>query len=209
LLRHEVTHVLQGDGESGTVFRAATPATGSCSWTCSPGTALSYVPVSDPSYNCYAYAVNSPGSGFLQPGQGGNTVEYKALRGDPAAIASLGGPAAATAHLQTHYFTPAGMRSQFAADLGTPFSPNCGRCCPPSRRKIIAVTTDSISSVGTANWDFHLYRKDADQGWSHKPGATPSTRNDASGAGPICSPCRANRSYSFANYSHIVGAWCV
>lgn len=203
----KITHL--PDGESRVLRAVSGPATGNCSWTCRAGTAPGYATISNPGYNCYAYALSSPASGFLQPGQRANTVEFRALRGDAAAITALGGLAAARAHLLSNYYTPAGVRSQLEADLGSALSPGCLSCCSGSQRKIIAVTTGAMSSVGSSSWDFHWYRKDADKGWSHKPGSTDSRREDAAGNGPICSPCRASRSHPGLDYSHVVGAWCV
>jgi hypothetical protein len=196
LLRHEVTHVLQdGSAEGGAIKRAAL-----CAGTCPPAGALPFVPVSDASFNCYAYAVNSPGSGFLQPGSRGGTPEFTDLTGpNPARRAA----AAAT------YFTPAGMLRNMSADLGAPISTNCNSCCTSPKRKIIAVTTDPMSSVGANHWDFHWYRKDADGAWSHKRGSLDAQRDDAGGASPICNPCSASRSYAGFDYKNVVGSWCV
>ena len=195
---------------SSVVFRTPSgPAAGDCSWTCPPRGATPYVPVSNPSFNCYAYAMDSPGSLFLQPGQIAGTLEFRASTGDPAAVAALGGPPGAATHLLAHYYTPSGMRAQMTADLGSPSSPNCLGCCAGARRKVMAVTSGPLSAVGSSHWDFHWYRKDADRGWSHKRGTLDSQRDDAAGAGPICSPCRAARNYGAVNYNHVVGAWCV
>ncbi len=208
--RQEIAQVLHRKRVDGELHRAVSgPATGSCSWTCPPAGAPPYVAVSDPSHNCYAYAMTSPGSGFLQPGQIANTIEFRATSGDAAAISSLGGPPAAAAHLQSNYFSPAGVQTQFQADLGSRFSPNCVNCCSSSKRKVVAVTTDALSAVGGTHWDFHWYRKDSDKGWSHKRGELDSQRDDAASAGPICSPCGASRSYPGLNYSNVVGAWCL
>lgn len=200
LIRHELSHVMQPPPAAASIQRAAV-----CSGTCSPGTAPPFSVISDPSFNCYAYAMNSSASGFLQPGQIANTTEFRAaIRSDPAAIAAVGGPAAAL-----NYFTPAGVLRNATADLGAPLSTNCNNCCASGKRKVIAVTTDSITSVGAASWDHHWYRKDADSGWSHKRGATDSQRADASGVDPICNPCNANRNYGSLNYRNVVGSWCV
>lgn len=218
----EMTNSLGEHPATTVIFRQLSgPATGNCSWTCPPAGALPYSPVSDASFNCYAYALDSPGSEFLQPGQIANTVEYRARRLDPTAIAALGGHVysplslfsvwrTAREHLMNNYFTPNGMLSQFTADLGPPMSSNCLGCCTGSKRKIVAVTTGPASSVGLKDhWDFHWYRKDADKAWSHKPGSTPSTRADSTGESPICSPCRASRGSSGYDYQHVVGAWCI
>jgi len=37
----------------------------------------------------------------------------------------------------------------------------------------------------------------------------PACACGGSGAGPICSPCRVNRSYPSGTYTQIVGSWCV
>jgi len=196
LLRHELTHVLEdGQRGGGTVKRAAL-----CAGTCPPAGAPPWAPVSDTSFNCYAYALNSPGSGMLQPGQRAGTAEFTDLTGpDPAKRAA----AAAT------YFTPAGVLRNVSADLGAPVSTNCNVCCSSPKRKIIAVTTDAMAAVGAAHWDFHWYRKDADNPWSHKRGRTPAQRNDAAGTFPICNPCTASRGYYTHNYNNVVGSWCV
>jgi hypothetical protein len=196
LLRHEVAHVLQdGPGRGGIFRRAAT-----CPSTCPPAGALPFVPVSDTTFNCYAYALNSPGSLFLQPGQKAGTQEFKDLSDpDPAKSAA----AAAS------YFTPAGVLKNVKADLGSPLSTGCDACCSAPKRKVIAVTTDPAAVVGAANWDFHWYRKDADKAWSHKRGGLDAQRDDAAGTSPICNPCNASRSYPGLNYKNVVASWCV
>jgi hypothetical protein len=195
LLRHEVTHVLQDGAGGETVKRAAL-----CAGTCPPAGAPPFVPVSDASFNCYAYAMNSPGSGFLQPGQRAASPEFTGLSSpDPATRLAAA----------TTYFTPSGMLRNITADLGAPISTNCDSCCTSPKRKIIAVTTDAMASVGVNHWDFHWYRKDSDKAWSHKPGHTDARRFDATGANPICNPCNASRSYPNLDYRNVVGSWCV
>jgi len=207
----------KGESESVTIFRVPSgPATGSCSWNCPAAGATPYSATSSPAFNCYSYAMNSPGSGVLRPGAIAGTSLLRARFGNPAALAAVGG----TAGLLT-YFTPASVRRNLDADLGSHISTDCTACCASPKRKIIAVTTDNAASVfwtgsiyagrlsGGGVWDFHFYRKDADKAWSHKRGGLPSERVDGSGAGPICSPCRVNRSYPAGTYTQIVGSWCV
>jgi Domain of unknown function (DUF4157) len=188
------------------------PATGTCSWNCPPGAATTYAPTSDSIFNCYGYAMGFHDR-YYQPGQIAGTTEYQAaVLGDPAAVAAVGGTAGILA-----YYTPAGVLRNATADLGAPLARNCLGCCSRTKRKIVAVTTDSAAGVGfdgpyTASgdgWDHHWYRKDADHGWSHKRDGLASEREDSGGAGPICSPCRVRRSYPGLNYNHVVGAWCV
>jgi len=218
LLRHEVAHVLQAPTRQPGIFR--TPAI--CPTTCAPGTAPAFVPVSDTTFNCYSYAMNNSGSGFLQPGGRAGTAEFVAqrtTRADPAAT-----PAALTAILS--YFSPAGVKRNAVADLGAAFSSNCSGCCPSTQRKIISVTTDAatkfkmVTSGGafvgwapmvspTQGWDHHWYRKDADRSWSHKRGQLDAQQDDAAGTSPICNPCTASRAYAGLNYNHVVGSWCV
>jgi len=200
------------------IFRVPSgPATGNCSWTCRPAGAGAFTPTSSAAFNCYAYAMNSPGSLFLQPGGIAGTTEFRAaILGDPAAITAVGGAPGVLA-----YFSPAGMLRNMTADLGSRISSSCLNCCTAPKRKVVAVTTDAAvgfglvgGSVGPVTssgegWDHHWYRKDADQSWSHKRDGLPSEQADSSGASPICSPCRIARSYPFLNYSHVVGSWCV
>ena len=199
---------LQSAPNKGLVQRKATGSQQSCPTTCPPGSASVYRPVSSRGFNCYAYAMNSPSSGFLQPGQIAQTQEFKvAQKGDTLGISSL---SAAERLIYLNYHTPAGVARNSEADLGARFTSNCNNCCPPGTRKIVAVTTNSLSSLGTGmSWDHHWYRKDADGAWSHKRGQTPSTREDATGATPLCNPCTASRNYGNLNYSNIVGSWCL
>lgn len=204
----DLSHSIIPKDDSTIILRQPSgPATGNCSWTCPPVGALPYVPVSDTSFNCYAYSLNV--SEWKEPGQITNTVEWRAHHNDINAINALGGYAAAREHLKKNYYTPNGMLKQTSADLGSRFSSNCIGCCTGSNRKIIMVTTDPLSVVGHGHFDFHFYRKDKDKGWSHKPGHTDSKREDSSGVGPICSPCRAGRDYGTYNYKNILGAWCI
>ena len=200
------------------IFRVPSgPATGNCSWTCQPAGAGAFTPTASSAFNCYAYAMNSPGSLFLQPGQIANTTEFRAaILGDPAAIVAVGGAPGVLA-----YFSPAGMLRNMTADLGSRISSGCLNCCTAPKRKVVAVTTDRAVGFGTVGgvfgpvtssgggWDHHWYRKDIDQSWSHKRDGLPSEQADSTSASPICSPCRIARSYPFLNYNHIVGSWCV
>jgi hypothetical protein len=203
LLRHEVTHVVEPAAGAG-VFRAVCPST------CAPGTAPAFVPVSDASFNCYAYAMNTPGSGFLQPGQIANTTEFRAaIRGEAAAVAAVGGTAGILS-----YFSPAGVLRNATADLGSPLARSCSNCCTAAQRKIVSVTTAAATSVtaagpvtATGDWDHHWYRKDADGGWSHKRGGLDAQRDDSAGSTPICNPCSASRNHP-PNYLNVVGSWC-
>jgi hypothetical protein len=52
--------------------------------------------------------------------------------------------------------------------------------------------------------DFHWYRRNSDGSWSHKPGQTRATRNDASG-NPITDPQTADR----GGYTIFCGYYCV
>jgi hypothetical protein len=196
LLRHELTHVLHdGPRDGGTVKRAAL-----CAGTCPPAGALPWAPLTNTTFNCYSYALNSPASLMLQPGQKSGSSEWTDLHSpDPAKRAA----AAAT------YFTPAGVLRNVTSDLGAPVSTNCDTCCSSPKRKIIAVATDALASVGIGHYDFHWYRKDADGPWSHKRGRTPAERNDAAGTFPICNPCNASRSYAGHDYKNVIGSWCV
>jgi len=210
LLRHEIAHVLQvGPSQPGIFRQAAT-----CASTCAPAGALPYTSVSDTSYNCYSYALNTPGTRVLRPGAVAMTDELKARLGDSTALTAVGGLSGLL-----NYYTPAGVRRNLTADIGAPISMDCSNCCSSPKRKIIAVTTEPASSLtwtgsiyaGTTSsgvWDFHFYRKDADRAWSHKRGGLDSQRDDASGTTPICNPCNANRNHG-PNYLNVVGSWCV
>ena len=107
LLRHELTHVLHdGPRDGGTVKRAAL-----CAGTCPPAGALPWAPLTNTTFNCYSYALNSPASLMLQPGQKSGSSEWTDLHSpDPAKRAA----AAAT------YFTPAGVLRNVTSDLGLP-----------------------------------------------------------------------------------------
>jgi len=219
LLRHELTHALAPRPRGGEVFRQGAPA---CPTTCSPGSAPPFVALSDSTYNCYAYAMNSPGSGFLQPGQSAGTAEFTAqdtITSDAAATA---------AQLKSirPYFSLAGVRRNATADRGSPLATNCLGCCPDTQRKIVAVTTDAATkfirgTVGgafsewipmvtaTQEWDHHWYRKSDDRTWAHKRGGNDPQVDDAAGATPICNPCSASRNYGTLDYRNVVGEWCV
>jgi hypothetical protein len=192
----------------GIIQRKTTGSQQYCPATCPPGSAPAYRPVSDPGFNCYAYAMNSPSSGFLQPGQRAQTQEFKvAQKGDTLGISRL---SAIERIIYLNYHSPAGVIRNSEADLGSRFTNNCDNCCAPGKRKIVAVTTNSLASLRAGmSWDHHWYRKDSDGAWSHKRGQTPSTRQDASGTTPLCNPCTASRNYGNLDYSNVVGSWCL
>lgn len=217
LLRHEVTHVLKSQPSAQGVYRANL-----CPLTCEPAGALPFVPVSDSTFNCYSYALNSPASRFLLPGQRARTAEFIAM----ATI--LSNPLATTAQKATTlpYFTVAGVKTNTEADIGSAVSSDCNVCCSGSNRKVIEFATDSattfkrIAGPGGAfngwqpmvssseRWDFHWYRKDADGAWSHKHGGRDAQRADESGTTPLCNPCTADRNFG-PNYKNVVGSWCI
>ncbi len=216
LLRHEVAHVLQPQPTTPAIFR--TPV---CTSNCPPGSAPAFVPVSDTTFNCYSYALNSPASGFLFPGNRAGTAEATTVN----AVVANAAATRATLGRILPYFTPAGVRRNTEADIGTPLSSDCTRCCSGTQRKIIAVATNSAAGFApvlsgltfqfwqpmvsaSERWDFHWYRKDADRAWSHKRGGNNAQRDDASGTTPICNPCNANRNHG-PNYQNVIGSWCV
>jgi hypothetical protein len=61
----------------------------------------------------------------------------------------------------------------------------------------------------TKFWDFHWYRKDADRSWSHKRGGAAAQQDDAAGSTPICNPCTASRNHGIADYTNVIGSWCL
>jgi len=58
------------------------------------------------------------------------------------------------------------------------------------------------------NKDYHFYRQDHDNYWSHKNADKKATRYDASGK-LIKDPKRANRKYKKYNYKHFCNYYCV
>jgi hypothetical protein len=66
----------------------------------------------------------------------------------------------------------------------------------------------SVVSNEPTNNDFHFYREDRDQLWSHKPGSNKPTRLDSDG-NIIINPELSNRNFTNRNYSKICGYFCV
>lgn len=71
--------------------------------------------------------------------------------------------------------------------------------CPPNTHKIYMVHSGD---------DYHFYRLDSDNRWSHKPGSTPVSRVDADDK-EIIDPSRANHHYENHNYNTSCGFYCV
>jgi len=74
--------------------------------------------------------------------------------------------------------------------------------CPKGMTKA-AVVTD-------ADEDYHFYRQDSNEYWSHKPGSTDVTNKDATGRF-IYDPQLATRKYpaSTLNYDNFCGYFCI
>jgi Domain of unknown function (DUF4157) len=221
ILRHELTHVLQSPAGPSTIFRAPSV----CFTNCPAAGAPAFTPFASTAVNCYGYARSFPPSGFIAPGEIAGTAQWSAqntVRANPtASAADLAGI--------LPYFTPAAVRTNTEADIGSQISSDCTLCCTSPRRKIIEVCSDSaigfaraVDSAGafvawlpmvssSLFWDFHWYRKDDDRSWSHKHGGAPAQRNDESGVSPICNPCNADRNFTTGSvdYNHVVGSWCV
>jgi uncharacterized protein DUF4157 len=214
LLRHEISHAVAPARASTGVFRA-------CTANCAAAGATAYAANSDTGTNCYGYAVGT--AAFLRPGAIAKTTEWKDRMRIQWAEAST--PAELKSILP--YFTVSHIKTNTEADLSTALSGDCSNCCSSPKRKVIEVATDPVTKFqkgvdssgnftmwlgitsGTDTWDFHWYRKDADRSWSHKRGGSPSEQGDAGGTTPICNPCTASRSYPGADYSKVVGSWCV
>jgi hypothetical protein len=215
LLRHEVTHVLNSSANRGGVFRAP------CTTNCPAASAPSFAAFTSTSVNCYGYASNLPPSGFIDPGEKAGTAEATRQR----TIRAKARPTTAELRSILPYFTPASMKQNAEADLGTALSSDCTASCSSPKRKIICVVTDDATVFGclagvpllmpmvstTQFWDHHWYRKDADRSWSHKRGGSPARQDDAAGTSPICNPCNASRTYSGPNvdYKNVVCSWCI
>jgi len=73
------------------------------------------------------------------------------------------------------------------------------KACPKEYHKIYLVTSGD---------DYHFYRLDRDGKWSHKPGSTKVTREDANG-NTITDPSKANHDYGKYNYKMKCGFYCV
>lgn len=76
------------------------------------------------------------------------------------------------------------------------------QACPVGHHKIFLTVSHSPKN------DFHFYRQDADQYWSHKPGSLPPRRTDADGR-LITVPHLANSNYPSFNYDDHCGYYCV
>jgi uncharacterized protein DUF4157 len=214
LLRHEISHAVAPTRAATGVFRA-------CTTNCPAAGATAYASNTDTGTNCYGYAVGT--ASILRPGAIARTSEWRDRMRIQWAEAST--PADLRSILP--YFTVSHVKANTEADLTTALSSDCANCCSSPKRKVIEVTTPPVTSFrrgvdssgsftmwlgitsGTDTWDFHWYRKDADRSWSHKRGGTPSQQADAAGTTPICNPCTASRSYPGADYSNVVGSWCV
>jgi hypothetical protein len=85
---------------------------------------------------------------------------------------------------------------------------NCDQPCPANTYKK-ALVVDSVDDPGIPgdDRDFHWYRQDDNQMWSHKPGSTKATNLDASG-NPILDPRTADRSSGNIDYADFCGCFC-
>lgn len=68
--------------------------------------------------------------------------------------------------------------------------------------------THKVALVVASGTDFHWYRLDDNNYWSHKPGSNPVTDKDASG-NKITTVESANRNYGSLNYAQVCGYFCV
>ena len=75
------------------------------------------------------------------------------------------------------------------------------KACPSNTYKVALVIAPGV--------DYHWYRQNPDGTWSHKPGHTEVTNEDASGK-TIKDPQRADRNYNEigVNYSEFRGYYC-
>jgi hypothetical protein len=124
--------------------------------------------------NCYNYACNIQTGTFAQPGL-------------------------ATGHLRPEPFTCQGVGPAAQSDGLRPVDGASGCGCRDCCHKVALVI-----APGPEFNDFHWYRLDRDDHWSHKPGGTPATNVDSSG-NPITDPRTANR----GPYTVFCGFYCV
>lgn len=84
--------------------------------------------------------------------------------------------------------------------------------CNPGFTKIFAAVSDNQNMTGKQDGeksnDFHFWRQDGDRYWSHKIGAHPPSRVDASGK-MIINPELSDRKFKSHNYSTSCGFFCV
>ena len=75
--------------------------------------------------------------------------------------------------------------------------------CPSSHYEIALALDDEGDN------DFHFYRKDCNtKYWSHKPGSSPVTKEDASGK-LILDPQKSDRDFPNHNYNNFCGYYCI
>lgn len=135
------------------------------------------------STNCYAYALNMM-DGFsygdkLQPGELSGNMITE------LSVKSIVDASIADAEATGRIFQRA----------------ETDKACPSNTYKVALVIAPGV--------DYHWYRQNPDGTWSHKPGHTEVTNEDASGK-TIKDPQRADRNYNEigVNYSEFGGYYC-
>jgi len=131
--------------------------------------------------NCYNYANNKRTDSFAQPGRSSGQM--------------YSWPLTSSSQSDLYYST---NRDQLNLTTSTATAPN--------GQTKIALFFGQIWDGTQYVWDFHLYRKDSNGYWSHKPGQGNATNLDASG-NAITNPEACNRgSYNgVAFYAYLVG----
>ena len=122
-------------------------------------------------HNCYSYALNQKRSHRKNKAQPGYFSGYKSVPNGKY-------------NCDTFY-------KRLSSDSPSLFLTTFEYQCPAGFHKGFMAVDDNNNGP-----DYHFYRLDKDGYWSHKPGATPVTKRNASNA-LIKDPSKANRKYRF------------
>ena len=124
------------------------------------------------SHNCYTYALGKIVPGLKSKAQPGYASGYD--------------------HIEDSQYKCSFFRDRLTKDAPGSYIEKFDNKCLPGFYKVFLAL-----DVGN---DYHWWRMDSDQSWSHKPGSTNVVNIDASGK-KIHNPLIANRKYDSLNYS--------
>ena len=134
-------------------------------------------------HNCYAYALNEIVPSRADKPQPGYFSGYQQMKD-------------ADYKCENFY-------NRLKKDVPSLYLTNFDKPCKQGHHKaFIALDTNQ------ADTDYHFYRQDDNQLWSHKPGRREAVNVDASGK-KIKNPVKANRKYEYFNYSTPCFFFCI
>lgn len=133
-------------------------------------------------HNCYSYALNNLSHSSKGKAQPGYSVGYESLKKSDY-------------NCKTFYER---LKKDNPALYKITYNSKCKK---GFHKAFIALDTRN-------DMDYHFYRQDSNQLWSHKPGRTNATNLDASGK-KIINPMTADRKYQYYNYDLPCFFFCV